>query len=845
MIRPSDHLGRPSESVFARRHAAIEFGSPVLPFLGILLYLVGVVGLPARAVWAAALALVVLAGVTGFAGWLRRGGQAPSADRTRWPESMFKERLVTALVGVGLLPFLFRLIGLQGATDPLLIGSVLLLAMTAAGSAAGIQYFAMRVLVRESNGLGPTSPVAASPAAEEAGPHARSFSRILVASIVLPAVLSALLVLDYSAHVSRRAQEAEALRWCAASIRGVEQLDPAQPIAQRIARQRAAQEAWPDQVELVHLAGGQIRRAAGGSFSAAFWAELGQALDRGEQGGRLQNLNSEKVGWYRRLPGGAVLVSAASREDFAQPTETGIQTRVGLLLFAACAALLWSALVRRDLEGAMSGLRALADRIAGGDLSDPEIEETHAEWVSVAEGLGAIRLAIRGHLVDTQARLARARDLADVAAEASSELTKAGSDQTQRLAEVERLVTQVSGQVDVSRGTAEIVRESVDESSSSVAELGAAGGELNQTASVLSSQVDEVSASMEHMVQSVKHVGEITDRLAGASEDTSSSMEEMASAMRMIDTSAESMAILSRDVVDKAELGQESVRQTIFGMEAIRDATDSAERVIRGLGARTSEIGGILDVIEDVADETNLLALNAAIIAAQAGEQGKAFSVVADQIKELADRVLASTKEIGGLIRAVQDESENAIGAIAAGSESVMSGVELSAEAGRTLEEITEASRETGSRIAEIVGSVREQTTAAAHVVSLMEKVRDSADEIHAASEDQRQGNEVIYRSALTMREVAQQVKRTTDEQAGGFGRIRENIEGGRSGAQEIAETLAEQSASCTEAKAFLEDVFDGNRRHADASDSIHETAQGLLEAIEALRQETDRFRIQ
>ena len=115
-------------------------------------------------------------------------------------------------------------------------------------------------------------------------------------------------------------------------------------------------------------------------------------------------------------------------------------------------------------------------------------------------------------------------------------------------------------------------------------------------------------------------------------------------------------------------------------MEEIREATEAAERVIRGLGARTSEIGGILDVIEDVADETNLLALNAAIIAAQAGEQGKAFSVVAEEIKELADRVLASTKEIASLIGAVQLESENAIGAIEAGSGSVRDGVELAAE---------------------------------------------------------------------------------------------------------------------------------------------------------------------
>ena len=152
-----------------------------------------------------------------------------------------------------------------------------------------------------------------------------------------------------------------------------------------------------------------------------------------------------------------------------------------------------------------------------------------------------------------------------------------------------------------------------------------------------------------------------------------------------------------------------------------------------------------MDVIDDVADETNLLALNAAIIAAQAGEQGKAFSVVADEIKELADRVLASTKEIGGLIRAVQEEGSNAIGAIEKGASSVALGVDLSAEAGESLEEITRASRQSGTRIAGIVSAVREQAKAASHVVELMERVRGGVEQIRAAAAEQDRGNEVVH----------------------------------------------------------------------------------------------------
>jgi methyl-accepting chemotaxis protein len=192
----------------------------------------------------------------------------------------------------------------------------------------------------------------------------------------------------------------------------------------------------------------------------------------------------------------------------------------------------------------------------------------------------------------------------------------------------------------------------------------------------------------------------------------------------------------------------------------------------------------------------------------------------------------------------VQDEASNAIGAIEQGTVSVASGVDLSAEAGVSLEEITRASRESGSRIGGIVVAVREQAKAASHVVDLMEQVRSGVDEIRAAAAEQTRGNEVVHRGAVAMRDVAQQVRHTTEEQARGSGRIRENIEEVREAVDRINTALQEQSAACRSAVEFLEAVYNRTRSNEESAQRLDRATHTLLGQAETLREAVQRFRI-
>jgi methyl-accepting chemotaxis protein len=569
-----------------------------------------------------------------------------------------------------------------------------------------------------------------------------------------------------------------------------------------------------------------------------------ELVAEGRLSGTYAGTGSPRLLAWRSLPDGSVLVASIPRA-FLRGRLSDLRIVLGVVLVAATGlslAMAW--LLALDVSSTARGLRAEVERVAQGDLRRGWSLESDDELGDLARSFERMGGALRATVGRVALAADRVEGTAGQIAQVSESVAAASADQVRRLQRANDLMLAISGQVNEVASSAQALNVSVEESSSSILELGAAGEELNETASILSAKVEEVSSSIGQMVRSVKQVTASSEALSEAATETSSSMEEMASAMRVVDTTAEKTAELSRGVVANAEDGQEKVHQTISGMEAIRDATDTAERVIGNLGARTKEIGAILDVIDDVADETNLLALNAAIIAAQAGEQGRAFSVVADEIKELADRVLASTKEIGTLIGAVQEESANAEGAIEAGSRSVASGVELSAQAGVSLEEITASSRESGMRIGEIVTAVREQTKAASRVVELMERVRHGVDQILGAGAEQSRGNEVIHRSSLTMSEVSQQVRRTTEEQARGFVRIRENVEGVREAVEQINSSLHEQSGACGQVAEFLEQVFERTRSNEEAGQRMGEAMRDLLRQAEALREDVERFRI-
>lgn len=233
----------------------------------------------------------------------------------------------------------------------------------------------------------------------------------------------------------------------------------------------------------------------------------------------------------------------------------------------------------------------------------------------------------------------------------------------------------------------------------------------------------QVSASCHELNSTAEQIATAAEEVACQAGTVATASEEMSATSNDISSNCAQAAASSNRASDTANGGAEVVQQTLLEMQNIAERVRDSAHTVQSLGARSDQIGAIVGTIEDIADQTNLLALNAAIEAARAGEQGRGFAVVADEVRALAERTTRATKEIGTMIKAIQSETGGAVASMEFGVQEVERGMESSRRSGDALQNILSAINEVTMQIHQIATAAEEQTAVTGEISSNIHQI--------------------------------------------------------------------------------------------------------------------------
>ena len=263
--------------------------------------------------------------------------------------------------------------------------------------------------------------------------------------------------------------------------------------------------------------------------------------------------------------------------------------------------------------------------------------------------------------------------------------------------------------------------------------------EFGEVASWFNRFVDNIHSIISQASNTTVQVATASNQLQSTAEQIATAAEEVACQTATVATASEEMSATSNDISrncsmasdianrasEMANNGAEVVQETLRGMEQIADKVRESAHTVEALGARSDQIGAIVGTIEDIADQTNLLALNAAIEAARAGEQGRGFAVVADEVRALAERTTRATREIGEMIKAIQQETGGAVNSMEQGVAEVERGMDSSRRSGDALQQILEGINEVTMQVHQIATAAEEQTAVTGEISTNIHQITD------------------------------------------------------------------------------------------------------------------------
>ena len=375
-----------------------------------------------------------------------------------------------------------------------------------------------------------------------------------------------------------------------------------------------------------------------------------------------------------------------------------------------------------------------------------------------------------------------------------------------------------------------------EERASISAEMSATTDAIAENINQYSSFVLETSCSIEEMACAVRETADNIRGLSISTEQTASAIHQISASQSNVRENSERGAVASGSVRDQAQQGLNSMSATMQAMQEIVRSSDESFASINRLSRYTLRVGEFLNIIQEMVEQTNLLSLNASIIAAQAGERGKAFAVVAEEVRSLAHRTSASTREIEELVRNIQNETAAVQRSVSLGRDKVTEGVKISSRANDALATIDKSAEEASRMVAHIATETAEQSVGIQRITEETEKNLERVRQITLATEQQQEGTNLILKNLEHMRELAHRINSSAQEQAKGNRLYLQSVMDDNDRTRALKEDASGHIAAVAQAVAAVQQV--NTLIASNAADSLR-----IMDGVMSLTRLIDHYR--
>ncbi|NTV48305.1 MAG: HAMP domain-containing protein [Geobacteraceae bacterium] len=501
-------------------------------------------------------------------------------------------------------------------------------------------------------------------------------------------------------------------------------------------------------------------------------------------------------------------------------------------------------LVTRKLVVRIKQIAGAMNKAADGELTERVSFMGESEMSLLAENFNSMMERLAGAITKVHSSLFELRNISGTIRQLSENGVSSAAIQSEGLKKTSMEIREINRSItDISESVVTLSTLS----SSNTESMTGMSQSLESTTSHLESlvqSVEEVSSSIIEMASAVRQIEENAAILATDTTRTAELVNEMDRAIKQIGSQAADTSRIAETVKKDAEEGWKAVDATITGINEIRSSSAITFDAIENLSKRVANIGTILSVIDEVAEQTNLLALNASIIAAQAGERGKSFSVVAMEIKNLAKRTGSNTKEISDIILGVREDTERAVKAITLSEKRISEGSTLSQRSGEALLKIVDGIQAASSQMMEINTTAVSQAEASRAMRLAMDNVAEMVEQIARATQEQSDGSELITTAVERMRKLTREVMHSISTHQNSACQVVNANEEINVMVTEICDASLLQSSSAERIGESLKEIEESTDVHVTSTLVMDEVLVKLAQQIEALQYEMGRFKV-